>query len=67
MTHQPPFSGEARLDGEYDPEKSLHESANERETSEALSFPEGGARAWGVAAGAAGVLFCTLGYVNSFG
>lgn len=31
------------------------------------SFPEGGARAWAVAIGTAGVLFCTLGYINSFG
>jgi len=31
------------------------------------TFPEGGARAWCVAAGTAGVTFCTLGYLNSFG
>ena len=30
-------------------------------------FPEGGARAWAVAAGTGGILFCTLGYTNSFG
>ena len=30
-------------------------------------FPEGGLRAWLVAAGTAGILFCTLGYSNSFG
>lgn len=30
-------------------------------------FPEGGFRAWSVAAGAAGVLFCTFGYANAFG
>ncbi|KAI0502781.1 monocarboxylate permease-like protein [Xylaria bambusicola] len=30
-------------------------------------FPEGGARAWGVASGASLVSFCTLGYVTSFG
>lgn len=30
-------------------------------------FPDGGARAWSVAAGAAGVLFCTFGYGNAFG
>ncbi|KAL2871030.1 MCT family MFS transporter [Aspergillus lucknowensis] len=30
-------------------------------------FPEGGSRAWGVALGNAGVTFCTLGYVNSWG
>ena len=30
-------------------------------------FPDGGGRAWAVAIGASAVLFCTLGYVNSFG
>ncbi|KAI3341223.1 monocarboxylate permease-like protein [Ustulina deusta] len=30
-------------------------------------FPEGGARAWGVAFGTSLAVFCTLGYVNSFG
>jgi hypothetical protein len=30
-------------------------------------FPDGGPRAWAVAFGACFVLFCTLGYVNSFG
>ncbi|KAK1975008.1 riboflavin transporter MCH5 [Colletotrichum cereale] len=30
-------------------------------------FPEGGRRAWLVAAGTAGILFCSLGYTNSFG
>ncbi|KAL4881190.1 major facilitator superfamily domain-containing protein [Aspergillus karnatakaensis] len=32
-----------------------------------MEFPEGGSRAWGVALGNAGVMFCTLGYVNSWG
>ncbi|KAI3559231.1 riboflavin transporter MCH5 [Colletotrichum abscissum] len=30
-------------------------------------FPEGGTRAWSVAAGTAAILFCSLGYTNSFG
>lgn len=30
-------------------------------------FPEGGLRAWSVAAGNAGAMFCTFGYINSFG
>ncbi|PYH97114.1 putative monocarboxylate permease [Aspergillus ellipticus CBS 707.79] len=30
-------------------------------------FPEGGLRAWIVALGNAGVMFCTLGYINSWG
>jgi hypothetical protein len=34
---------------------------------EETTFPEGGARAWSVALSAAGVLFCTFGYVNAFG
>ncbi|RJE27029.1 Major Facilitator Superfamily [Aspergillus sclerotialis] len=32
-----------------------------------LPFPDGGFRAWMVALGAAGVMFCTIGYVNAFG
>lgn len=31
------------------------------------TFPEGGARAWSVAVGAAGVMFATLGYSNAYG
>ncbi|KAL6230885.1 hypothetical protein BDW75DRAFT_248293 [Aspergillus navahoensis] len=34
---------------------------------EPAPFPDGGARAWTVALGAGGVLFCTFGYVNAFG
>ncbi|RAL08253.1 MCT family MFS transporter [Aspergillus homomorphus CBS 101889] len=30
------------------------------------TFPDGGLRAWSVALGNAGVMFCTLGYVNSW-
>lgn len=30
-------------------------------------YPEGGAKAWGVAIGTSLALFCSLGYVNSFG
>ncbi|KAL4922782.1 major facilitator superfamily domain-containing protein [Aspergillus aurantiobrunneus] len=32
-----------------------------------LDYPDGGSRAWSVALGTAGVMFCTLGYVNSWG
>lgn len=57
--------------GEHDRENSmegaLSTQADANETSEEMTFPEGGARAWFVAAGTAGVMFCTLGYVNSFG
>lgn len=37
------------------------------EKFEETTFPEGGTRAWLVAASCAGVLFCTFGYVNAFG
>ncbi|MCJ1394629.1 hypothetical protein MMC18_007509 [Xylographa bjoerkii] len=37
------------------------------EPPETMTFPEGGARAWSVAIGCAGVMFCTLGHVNAFG
>jgi hypothetical protein len=30
-------------------------------------FPEGGWRAWSVAIGNAGIMFCTLGHVNTWG
>ncbi|KAH6646160.1 monocarboxylate permease-like protein [Truncatella angustata] len=36
-------------------------------TSPEDKYPEGGAEAWGVAIGTSLSLFCTLGYVNSFG
>ncbi|EGE77998.1 riboflavin transporter MCH5 [Blastomyces dermatitidis ATCC 18188] len=35
--------------------------------SENSSYPDGGARAWAVAAGTSGVLFCTFGMANAFG
>ncbi|KAF7863218.1 hypothetical protein EAF04_007300 [Stromatinia cepivora] len=43
------------------------QSENEKENAFVMDFPDGGARAWSVAAGAAGVLFCTFGYINAFG
>lgn len=30
-------------------------------------FPDGGGRAWAVAIGTSAILFCTFGYINSFG
>ncbi|KAM3084668.1 hypothetical protein ACMFMG_003129 [Clarireedia jacksonii] len=39
----------------------------EKPTVSMMTFPDGGARAWSVAAGAAGILFCTFGYINTFG
>ncbi len=32
-----------------------------------MNYPDGGWRAWSVAYGASGVLFCTFGYANTFG
>ena len=37
------------------------------EKAEESTYPEGGVRAWSVAAGCGGMLFCTFGYVNAFG
>ncbi|KAH6692733.1 riboflavin transporter MCH5 [Plectosphaerella plurivora] len=34
---------------------------------DADKFPDGGLQAWLVAAGTAGIMFCSLGYTNSFG
>ena len=49
-------------------ENSLSDEAGKGEKSApSMEFPEGGARAWLVAVGAAGVLFCTSGYINAFG
>jgi hypothetical protein len=45
----------------------LSSGAEEEPLSDEDAFPEGGARAWSVAMGNAGVMFCTLGYVNSWG
>lgn len=39
----------------------------ESEKAQELTFPEGGAKAWGVAIGSGGMFFCTFGYVNAFG
>lgn len=42
-------------------------SPNNSEKPGDMAFPEGGLRAWLVACGAGGVLFCTFGYANAFG
>jgi hypothetical protein len=54
-------------DGKISQEETSPDETDGKEISEMTTFPEGGARAWAVAAGAAGVLFCTLGYSNAFG
>jgi hypothetical protein len=43
------------------------EQADEKAADDLEQYPEGGMRAWLVAAGAAGVVFSTMGYSNSFG
>jgi len=48
-----------------EPEANLESKPDEEHSQQA--FPEGGARAWSVAAGCAGILSCTFGYVNAFG
>jgi hypothetical protein len=48
-------------------EKSLDTISNAPNHAAFDDFPEGGARAWTVVLGAAGLLFCTFGYTNAFG
>jgi hypothetical protein len=51
-----------------DPENSVEIKPTEESSAAAIhNFPEGGPRAWSVAIGAAGVIFCTFGYANAFG
>ena len=46
---------------------SYAEDSASDQMSKEITFPEGGTRAWLAASGAAGVLFCTFGYVNALG
>lgn len=48
-------------------EKAYSSVDDDKGTTPVITFPEGGARGWATAAGAAGVLFCTFGYINTFG
>jgi hypothetical protein len=50
-----------------DVETSIEKSIETAPNSPISDFPEGGFRAWSVAAGAGGILFCTFGYANAFG
>jgi hypothetical protein len=52
----------AQTEGEKREENSVPKPEETRP-----GFPEGGFRAWSVASGNAGVMFCTLGYINSWG
>jgi hypothetical protein len=40
---------------------------NDNDNNTDDDYPDGGLKAWLVAAGAAGIFFCTMGYANSFG
>lgn len=46
---------------------SNNDIGHELDKSETNNFPDGGTRAWLVAAGSSMAFFCTLGYTNSFG
>ncbi|KAH8688145.1 major facilitator superfamily domain-containing protein [Ilyonectria robusta] len=46
---------------------SITTSDQKPEPTDQEAFPDGGLRAWLVAAGSAGAFFCTLGYTNVFG
>jgi hypothetical protein len=60
---------------ELDKEKPAHKSPDLLDQENAIASspdsdepaPDGGARAWTVAAGGAAILFCCLGFANSFG
>jgi hypothetical protein len=70
--HSTIIAGELREQNEeHDRKESCDETSSGRtageEVSDMTAFPEGGARAWAVAAGTAGALFCTFGYCNAFG
>lgn len=57
-------------DPEKAPNSSEHASQHSLEADRqghVSDAPDGGARAWMVAAGTACILFCTMGYTNSFG
>ena len=57
-------------DAEKPPSESdtaSQQTANTNNEDNTSDVPDGGSRAWLVAAGTAGILFCTMGYTNSFG
>lgn len=56
-----------QVDQDSSRERGLPDKEHGKETPGEDDFPEGEARAWSVAAGTAGVLFCSFGYLNSFG
>ena len=48
-------------------EKDSTLESQPQKTTDTQPFPDGGTRAWLVACGCAGILFCTFGYANAFG
>ena len=52
----------ARMEGPAE-----HIISPESEKASELTFPEEGVRAWSVAIGCGGIMFCTFGYINAFG
>ena len=72
MDTKPSYDDGASRTGLSQETPSLHTTSNEKTEDGPVpnpedTFPEGGARAWLVAAGTASVLFATLGYSNCFG
>lgn len=55
------------LSTENDPKDSSATHNDDEKAVASPTFPEGCLRAWSVAAGHAGAMFCTFGYINSFG
>jgi MFS family permease len=71
-SQQPRPSGEAAggpaSTTDHDAEKAAGNDITDPDKPPAeQEFPEGGARAWATASGTALIMFCTLGYVNSWG
>ena len=61
-------SKEVRTEGSDPIDDRITISDTEKEDpQESFPFPDGGARAWLVALGGGGVMFCTFGYINAFG
>ncbi|KAJ5782241.1 hypothetical protein N7457_004015 [Penicillium paradoxum] len=66
------MSSEDPANGQIDSEKAPgSQDPNTTKPGSSLGwapdFPDGGARAWSVAASAAGLMFCSFGYINAFG
>ncbi|KAL8344983.1 hypothetical protein RB601_005152 [Gaeumannomyces tritici] len=53
--------------GEHVSQQSLIANTQTNGPDDGEDFPDGGKEAWLCAAGTAGIMFCTLGYANSFG